>query len=478
MNLIKRYKGTSEPLKASLWFMICSVINKGIAFLTTPLFTRMLTQEEYGVVNLYSTWVVLLTIVITLSLATGVYNKAMIKYENDKDGYTSSSLSLITLLVTTFFLLYILFQDVLQELIDLPKTIMVMMFIEILATTTWDLYSIRNRFEYKYKSIVIITITVNVIATLLSLYFVSIFPENRAEARIFGLVVIHTIAYSFLYLKMMIKGKTIFNKEYWLYSAKYNLPLIPHYLSQQILNQSDRIMIGRMCGMRDAGIYSLAYQVAAAMQIVTNAVHVTFMPWCFKCLKNQKGEQIGKRALQIELLIGVICLVFSLFAPEVVLLLGGESYYSAIYIIPPASISIVFLTMYSFFGNIELYFEETKIVMVASLIVAILNIILNWILIGIFGFVAAGYTTLFCYMLYSAIHYHFMKEICKKNNIDNPFNGRQMWMLAGGLAVVSIGVSVIYQYTVIRLISAFVLLFVVGLYTIRNKDFLLYGKSN
>ena len=49
-----------------------------IAFLTTPIFTRIMSAEEYGVVSVYNSWISILTVVLTLQLATGVYNKAMI----------------------------------------------------------------------------------------------------------------------------------------------------------------------------------------------------------------------------------------------------------------------------------------------------------------------------------------------------------------------------------------------------------------
>lgn len=469
-RLITRYNKMSKPVKASLWFMTSNVINKGIAFLTTPLFSRLLSQEEYGMVGLYSTWVVILTIVITLELATGVFNKAMIRFEDDQDGYTSSSLILISILVAFFAVIYIGFHTTINRLIGLPPLIIALMFVEILATTTWDLYAIRKRFDYEYREIVITTVVVNLLATAISLLLVILMPEHRAEARIVGIVLTHSIVYAYFYFRILHKGKKYINKDYWTYSLKYNLPLIPHYLSQQILNQSDRIMIANIRGNADAGIYTLAYQVAAVIQIITNAVHVTFMPWCFQCLKNNEPQKIGKRAFQIEVVIGILCLAFSLFAPEFVLILGGESYYSAIYIIPPVSMSVVYLTMYSFFANIEFYFEKTKIVMLASIFVAVTNIILNWIFIPLYGFVAAGYTTLVCYVLYAAVHYYYMRKICKANRIEEPFYGKKMWIVALIFAVLSIAVSIIYQYTIARLIVAILSLSLACVYLLKNKS--------
>ena len=158
-------------------------------------------------------------------------------------------------------------------------------------------------------------------------------------------------------------------------------------------------------------------------------------------------------------------------------ILGGEEYYIAVYIVPPVSMSILFLTMYSFFGNIEFYFEKTKFVMIASCFVAVVNIVLNYIFISIFGFIAAGYTTLACYMGYCTIHYIFMKKVCADNGLDNPFPGKKMWLVALIFAIISVGISVIYTLTILRYILIVFITIICINYFIKNKDIILIKKQ-
>ena len=47
-KLLDKYKKIPAPVKAGLWFFICTVLQKGIVFLTVPIFTRLLTTEQYG----------------------------------------------------------------------------------------------------------------------------------------------------------------------------------------------------------------------------------------------------------------------------------------------------------------------------------------------------------------------------------------------------------------------------------------------
>ena len=93
-----------------------------------------------------------------------------------------------------------------------------------------------------------------------------------------------------------------------------------------------------------------------------------------------------------------------------------HSYYEAIWVIPPVTAAAFFLFLYPLFGSIEFYFEEKKYVTYASCIGAVANIVLNYFFITWFGFLAAAYTTLFCYICFSICHYYFMCKILRKKN--------------------------------------------------------------
>ena len=59
-----KYKNASLPLKAAFWFSVCSIIQQAVNFLTVPLFTRILSSEEYGIWTLYQSWQSILNIIV------------------------------------------------------------------------------------------------------------------------------------------------------------------------------------------------------------------------------------------------------------------------------------------------------------------------------------------------------------------------------------------------------------------------------
>lgn len=94
--LKEKYKRMSIPVKASLWYTVCNVINKGIALLSTPIFTRILTEEQYGTFAIFQLWFSILIIFTSLNVFLGGYQKGLILYKNDIKRFTSSQLGLTT----------------------------------------------------------------------------------------------------------------------------------------------------------------------------------------------------------------------------------------------------------------------------------------------------------------------------------------------------------------------------------------------
>lgn len=471
-----RYKSIPLPARATIWFVVCSVLQRGVSFITTPIFTRTLSQYEYGTVSLYNTWESVILILATLELSSGCYNKAMIKFPEDRDGYTSSILTLSSLVTILLYAVYFLFRRTFNPLIGLSTELVTMMFIQIFFSMANSMLLSRKKFDYDYKTIVGLTLFISISSTLLSLFFVLTHDSNRDYYKIFGYLIVIVAVNVFIFIYLLFKGKKTIDWRYWKYALAINIPLVPHYLSQQVLNQSDRIMISSMCGKEDVAVYTVAYQIAAICLLLINAVHSSFTPWCYKAMKMGNYQGIAKRTFQLSLFIGFGCLLFPLFAPEAIYILGGENYMRAVYIVPPVAMSVLFVTLYTFFSMVQFYYEKTKIIMLSSCSVAILNIVLNYIFIKQFGFVAAGYTTVFCYIIYALIHFLYTRKIAHKEKIPLPFEAKKMWVMALTFTVISILSTFLYSLTILRYIVIAFLFVIMVIFGKKNKNTLL-GKE-
>ena len=101
------YRKLPIQVKASGWFFICSLVQKAIAVISTIIFTRLMSSEDYGILSIYNSWSDIIYIFATLNLSTGVYNVGMTKF-NDRRNEFNSSLQLLALFWTlTFGLLFL-----------------------------------------------------------------------------------------------------------------------------------------------------------------------------------------------------------------------------------------------------------------------------------------------------------------------------------------------------------------------------------
>ena len=88
-KLFQNYYRMPVQVKASMWYAACNVLQKGMSFVTVPIYIRMLTVSEYGRYVTFLSWKDIVMIFATFNLFYGVYTKYIIDHEKDRDGYTS-----------------------------------------------------------------------------------------------------------------------------------------------------------------------------------------------------------------------------------------------------------------------------------------------------------------------------------------------------------------------------------------------------
>ena len=456
-KVLQKYNNMPVQVKASLWFLICSFFQKGISMLSTPIFTRILTTEEYGQFNVFISWYEVITIFVSMNLYYGVYTQGLVKFDDDKKVFSSSLQGLSTTLVFAWTIIYLIGNQFWNELFSLTTVQMLAMLVMVWTTAVFNFWASEERVEYRYKKLVILTLLVSLAKPILGVILVSL-SRDKVTARIIGMVIVELVGYTWLFFLQMRRGKKFFSAKYWKYAILFNLPLIPHYLSQVVLSSSDRIMISSMIGDSQAGIYSLAYALSSIMVIFNSALTSTLNPWIYQKIKTKRINDIASVAYISLIIIAVTNLLLILIAPEAVAFFAPDAYHEAIYAIPPIAMSVYFMYSYDLFAKFAFYHEKTRHIMIASVIGAIMNIIFNYVFIGLFGYMAAGYTTLACYIIYSVAHYVLMNKICDQYYDGlRPYNIKIIFAITIPFIVIGFIFLFTYDYPLIRyLIIAFV----------------------
>ena len=210
-------------------------------------------------------------------------------------------------------------------------------------------------------------------------------------------------------------------------------------------------MIQKMVSIAAAGLYGVAYNAAMVMKIVTQSVNNALIPWQYEKLGKKEFKELDDVLFLIFIGVSVCAFMFSSFAPEIMRIMAPAKYYEAVYVIPPVAVGLVFSFMYTAFANVEFFFDQNRFTMYISMAGALLNIVLNYFGIKWFGFIAAAYTTLFCYIVFALCHYIYMTASVKKAiGVDHVFQSGRLVALSVIIVAVTIFMIFFYDRALIR----------------------------
>ena len=320
-------------------------------------------------------------------------------------------------------------------------------------------WSTRQRVACNYRLLVAVTLIVALLEPTSGVIAVLSVETCKVEARVVCIVAVELVFYTGMFIYYMVKGKKFFDKGFWALALRFNMPLVPHYLSQSALSQADRVMINSMIGSAAAGVYGLASSVSNVMVIVNQAIMNAMNPWIYQKIREGDSRSISSVSYIAIAIVGAANLSLIAFAPEIIGLFAPEEYQIGIWVMPPLAGGTFLMFMYSLFADFEFYFERTTWVAFASVTGAAVNIGLNMVFIPLFGFIAAGYTMLVSYGVYIAMHYVFMRKVQREEmNGVKVYSLKVLLGICALFTICTVFLVVMYPFLIVRLIAIAVLL--------------------
>jgi O-antigen/teichoic acid export membrane protein len=393
----------NKVVKASGWYTITEFFLKGITFLTIPVFTRLLSTADYGLVSLYTTWVGIFTIIIGLNLNTSI-TKGKYDFKEEYNSFVSSIIFLSLIIFLGYVVIFTLLRDRIQSIIGFSGAIFYFMLFQAYFTFIRTSLITKFRVEYKYKKISIISILIN------------IFEEQAYIGKIIGngiLIIIFGIAF-LCYLLKNGKGKLV-NIDYWKYALTFSTPLIISSLASLANAQFDRIVINQYVGNAATGLYSFAYNIGMIITVLTYALDQAWSPWVYEKMESMHFNDIKTKGEIYRNFYLAAYAILLLLSPELIKIMSDQSYWESLEIIPYIFAGHYFIYMYSLEMKTEFFYRKTSLLSVGTVLSAIINIMLNLIFVPRYGYIAAAITTTISYMFLFVFHYFITSKIMKKS---------------------------------------------------------------
>ena len=191
--------------KAGTFYFVGNVFNKGIAFLTVPVFTRILSTSDYGIVTTYNSWIGILSMIMGFALHMSV-RMAAVDYKEKLDDFMSSIILFICL--SSFGSIAIVTGIMKVFHINTSIMLVVICMLQAFATATIEDYSSYLMMQYRYKARSAFMILPNLISVLVSIFTITfILQDNLYLGRIIPTATITTLFGIIVVVLVLRKGK-------------------------------------------------------------------------------------------------------------------------------------------------------------------------------------------------------------------------------------------------------------------------------
>lgn len=402
-----------KTIKASIINIISIGISMIFSLISLSILSNLLDPSDMGISASFVTLQTILSYIVTFSVYTSI-NKIMLNKKVDLNIYFST-ITIFTLISTfIFYLFYFIFRNPINSFIGFDTLLMSFLFLSIIFDNIILYFFTKWTFKNEYIKVFIHNFVTSPLSQLLSILLVISFNANKYWGKIIGLKALPIVFGLFFLIYVLIKGKLKFDKKYITMGLKISAPIIFHLLSQVLLSNCDILMIKSMVNASSAGIYSVAYSISNIVYSLIICILRPWSPWVYRRMENNEIEPIYKHSSNIILLFFIVTFGLVTFIPELIKLFLNQTYFNSIKLIAPISLGMFFQGLFVIFYDVEYFYDKGKLIAFYSTVVAIVNIILNYIFINIYGYVAAAYTTLFCYVLLTIFNYLGVKKISKE----------------------------------------------------------------
>lgn len=375
-------------------FAIGTFSSKVLVFLLMPLYTRVLTNAEYGVTDLIIQTGNLLLPLVSLGIVNAVLRFGLERTSRKSDVFTTGLLTIMG-----GFVILLLFWPLLDQLEFISgHTGLIYMFV--LMSTLRSLCSqfVRARGQVRLFAVDGILSTVTTI--LFNLLFLV-----ALQWGVFGyvLAIVCSDALSVLFLA--------FNATLWKYvhihsihwptslmMLKYSVPLIPNTMLWWITNVSDRYIVSYMLGNDANGLYAVAYKVPSIVVLVSG---IFMDAWQMSAVTETKGrERFFTKVFRCYCsLLFIVGSGIILFCKVITKLLVSDAFYSSWQYIPFLVLATVFTCIVNFLGSIYMVEKKSMLSLATTTVGAASNVVLNFLLIPQFGVNGAAVATFISYLL-------------------------------------------------------------------------------
>lgn len=394
--------------KIASTLLFSNILIKSINFLTTPLFTRLLDPAEYGLFSSYLIYDTLFQIIISIASYSSFKN-AMIQYEGEIKKYLGNIYCLIS---ANFLVVYMAVNIFWMNNSVFNNGIIRLLVVTSFSNAIINIYYNYSYIKFEYKYYFYLTIINTILNLTLSIIFINnLTSGEKYLGRIYGYSLPSILIGSILLFKNIRVPKTF---EHIIFAIKFSFPVQIYALSEFALSQVNRVIILNKVGQEELGFYSLAYTIYSIIAVIRNSFDTFLGPLIFKILSTNQIPYLESIIKHYLHLIEIVTISLIILAPEIITIYAPAAYRNSIYVAIPLITSSYIIAVISILIQLEYYKRKTTFLPIITIIFAIINTVMNLVLIEKYGYMISAIITVAMYLMIFVSHYIFVGKLYEK----------------------------------------------------------------
>ena len=464
-----------------------SVLGRLLNYLLVPLYTRLFLPEVYGIVTELYAYVTFLLILLTYGMETGLF-----RFGNDKQNFNkvySSILFSLSVTSSLFIIIVLVFLEPIASAMQYsehPEYILWMALIVALDAFTSIPFA-RLRLEnkaWKFAIIKLINICTNIGFNLFFLiycpkllnsnpdsFILNIYSPNIGVGYVFISNLLANIITLIILLPEIFNVKIKVDFKLLKTILKYSLPLLVAGFAGMINETLDRVMLKHLVPeelnpMAQLGIYGANYKLAVLMTLFIQMFRYAAEPFFFQNKNESNARQLYAKATKYFIIFGLMIFLGVMFYIDIIKYFISTNYHEGLKVVPILLIANLFLGI---FFNFSIWYklnDMTKYGAWLAIFGAVITIVLNLVLVPIYGYVGAAWATLVCYFLMTLLSFYWGQKYYKV-----PYevgNGVFYFVLALSLYFISVFLKPESQ-TLMYVLNTILLLVFVAIFVVKEK---------
>lgn len=387
----------SRFFKNASIYTVSDIINKLVPFILLPVLTRYLSPADYGIISIFAVFTSILGVFISLEMHGAISVKFFKISREQLKIYIANVLLIVAATTSIVLLIVIIFHSYITELLALPtEWVIIGVFVTVLVFfTTINLLLWQS--EHKPIPLGIYQISESVFNLSLSLVLIVGFGmgwRGRLIAISMAALLFGFLSFSLLFKRNYLNLKL--SKPYLKDALQFGVPLLPHALSTWVRTGIDRVFLTMLISTTATGLYTVGFQIASVIMVITTAFNKAYTPFLFEKLKDITVSQkiiLVKYGYLYFLGLLLLATGLSLTGPYIVDVFLGKEFIESQEYITWFAFSFAFYGMYSMLVNYVLYTQKTIYLSYVTFSIGLLHVGLSYLFITYNGTIGAVQAT-------------------------------------------------------------------------------------